>query len=689
MKKKYLLTILFLVLYPALTKTFGQDKKIVDSLKQLIANDDEDTLMAKHLNDLVWYLKFSKPDTCLLLLDKSESLSKKLDFTDGLGNSFNNRAIIYTVSGNFNKALKYYELSLEQFKKNSDPQGIGFCYSNMAICYEYQSKFDSALILNKMALDFRLKNDLVNGVAQSNINIGVIYFNKGFYKLSLKHYMDALKYYENIQNKTSIDKSYLGSIQNNIGNIYLELKRPKLAKKYFDDALLSYKNNGDKREIGYLYNDLGGLKQLQGDYQQAIKYYNKALELSSQTDEISMKTAALLGISTSFINQNVLDSAMKYANKGLNSIKNIKNDKNALGLYLNIGDIYMLNKNWTLAIQNYQHALKISDSTGIIKQTDKALFSIAECYSNIDSIYKSNYYLKQYIKVSDSILSSEKHKQITEMEALYENDKKTLQLAVKEADNRELKNKNKIQLLIIIMSIIIVFSLILFFLYGHKLQKAKLIQIEQENEIKLKNTKSNVEKHEKKRLAGILHDNIAHLVSIAENHILEFIKITTSKESKDRLTQVVDNLKDAHVMIKVASYELEFSLVLEKNIVDQFNIYINKINHGQSPRITFNHNTNTEFDDLSGEVKINLFSVFQEMLGNAIKYAKATTINISLIVEKGTITLQVDDDGIGFNYDKVRHGMGLKNMKERAEKLGGRFVFESEVGFGSKFVFVV
>ncbi len=689
MKKIYLLIIVFLLLYPVLTKVYGQDKKIVDSLKLLIANGNEDTLKAKHINDLVWYLKFTNPDTCLLLLDKSESLSKKLNFADGLGNSYNNRAIIYTVSGNFSEALKYYQLAIEQFQKNRDARGVGFCFSNMAICYEYQSKFDSALLFNKKALEIRKINGLLNGIAQSNINIGVIYFNKGFYKLALKYYFDALKYYENIPEKSAIDNSYLGSIQNNIGNIYVELKDTAMAKKFFNAAFSTYQNAQDKREMGYLYNDWGDLFHLQGNYRKSIEYYRKALKLAGETNEILMKSAALLGLSTNYLSKNMPDSALFYANKGIAAVKDISNERYIIGLYLNIGTVYMKKKNWQKAIKNFKSAIESAKKAGIVKQTDEALFSMAECYSNMDSAKAANNYLRQYIVVSDSILNSDKHKQIAEMEAVYENDKKTLLLKIKDADNRELKNKNSIQYLIIIIGSVLVFVLILAFIYVRKLQKVKLLQIEQQNKINIQQASLKTQREERKRVANILHDNLAHLIQNSQQKLNNTIADIKEEKPRQKLLQIEDNLTFMNKLAKVASYELEFSFVLEKNLVDQFARYIGRIEHSHSPKINFTYSNKNDFDLLSDEIKINVFSVFQEMLGNAVKYANAESITVSLYYDNGKTTLQVTDDGIGFNYDEVRHGQGFVNMKERAEKLNGTFSFESEPGFGTKLTFVV
>ncbi len=297
--------------------TFAQDAKIVDSLKTLIITGKVDTLKAKHMNDLVWYIKFSNPDTSLILLDQSETLSEKLDFADGLGNSFNNRAIIYTVSGDFKDALKYYKLAIGQFERNKDIKGIGFCLSNMAICYKYQSLFDSALVFNQKALAFRQKYDLQKGVAQSNINIGVIYFNKGFYRLALQHYLAVLNFYENKPEKTTIDKSYLGSVQNNIGNTYFELSEPDKARRYFKDAMVSYEDAADSREKAYLNNDLGDTEQLDGNFAIAKKYYLDALELARQSDDKLIEVAVLSGLSSNYLKTGSLNDARTYAQKGL------------------------------------------------------------------------------------------------------------------------------------------------------------------------------------------------------------------------------------------------------------------------------------------------------------------------------------------------------------------------------------
>ncbi len=444
-KKNALFQTILVALVLVCATTSAQEKQLVDSLKTLIINGKEDTLKAKHLNDLVWYIKFSNPDTSIILLDQSEALSKKLDFANGLGNSYNNRAIIYTVKGDYGEALKYYQLAIGQFERINDANGIGFCYGNMAICFEYQSLFDSALVYNQKALEVRRKNDLQKGVAQSNINIGVIYFNKGFYHLALQHYQAALGFYENKPGKTAIDKSYLGSIQNNIGNIYLELKQPEKARTYLLGSLDSYTGVADSREMAYLLNDLGQLELMIKNFGQAHKYLHQALKYSNRADDKLIIINTLHNLGKVSLNIGQPDSALFYLQKGIDLSMGISDKKYAVGLYHTLGLIHFSKKQYQKAIQNYQQSIKIADEAGIIKEKDEALYNLAECYTQMGNHQKANHYLKLHIQAADSVMNTEKHRQIAEMEALYENEKKTRQLQAKEAENHQLQQDNELQ----------------------------------------------------------------------------------------------------------------------------------------------------------------------------------------------------------------------------------------------------
>jgi two-component system NarL family sensor kinase len=79
-----------------------------------------------------------------------------------------------------------------------------------------------------------------------------------------------------------------------------------------------------------------------------------------------------------------------------------------------------------------------------------------------------------------------------------------------------------------------------------------------------------------------------------------------------------------------------------------------------------------------------LFRVVQEAVNNAVAHAGATQIDVALRQSGKTLTLSIQDNGHGFDVDKVQRdghgGIGLRNMRERIEGLGGAFALTSHLG---------
>jgi PAS domain S-box-containing protein len=88
-------------------------------------------------------------------------------------------------------------------------------------------------------------------------------------------------------------------------------------------------------------------------------------------------------------------------------------------------------------------------------------------------------------------------------------------------------------------------------------------------------------------------------------------------------------------------------------------------------------------------LKITIFRILQEAMANIAKYSKAGRVSVSLADNNGSIDLQVEDDGVGFDpgaleRGDIPRGYGLVGMKERAELSGGAFHVESRRGAGTK-----
>jgi signal transduction histidine kinase len=95
-----------------------------------------------------------------------------------------------------------------------------------------------------------------------------------------------------------------------------------------------------------------------------------------------------------------------------------------------------------------------------------------------------------------------------------------------------------------------------------------------------------------------------------------------------------------------------------------------------------------------GEVSLDppaehaVLRVVQEALGNAARHGDPETIVVRLAQLNGTVTVEVSDDGRGFDPQDVaqRHGMGLALMRERVTELGGEFQLDAAPGEGASIV---
>ena len=100
----------------------------------------------------------------------------------------------------------------------------------------------------------------------------------------------------------------------------------------------------------------------------------------------------------------------------------------------------------------------------------------------------------------------------------------------------------------------------------------------------------------------------------------------------------------------------------------------------------FTQNVPKRFDK---EKELAIFRIIQEAMNNIIKHAQARNVFINLLKKNKSVTLSVEDDGAGFEVEKVmkvrkRKGpLGLLIMQERIEQLDGEFTIESRKGFGT------
>jgi len=99
-----------------------------------------------------------------------------------------------------------------------------------------------------------------------------------------------------------------------------------------------------------------------------------------------------------------------------------------------------------------------------------------------------------------------------------------------------------------------------------------------------------------------------------------------------------------------------------------------------------------EIDDFPDDIPLDVSQAFyraaQEGLENVVRYSETEQLSLSLSVIDGKLTLQIKDNGVGFDPANIRlNAFGLRGIEERAELLNGSFIIDSETGRGTTLIF--
>ena len=102
--------------------------------------------------------------------------------------------------------------------------------------------------------------------------------------------------------------------------------------------------------------------------------------------------------------------------------------------------------------------------------------------------------------------------------------------------------------------------------------------------------------------------------------------------------------------------------------------------NGEGIKFEFKHFNYTHY--LTSTCENHLFRIVQEAVQNIEKYAKATYVQIEIFQNETDFILSIEDNGVGFNSNKKRDGIGILNMKNRVAEMNGTFNLASSSGKG-------
>lgn len=184
------------------------------------------------------------------------------------------------------------------------------------------------------------------------------------------------------------------------------------------------------------------------------------------------------------------------------------------------------------------------------------------------------------------------------------------------------------------------------------------------------------QERERYEISHELHDNV--------NQILTTSKLLLEAAEQDNqnkyLRQAAENLQKAIDEIRNISHRLNPATLEYIGLQGAIDDLVTKVNHTGKVHILFTSSLDNE--QIDHEIELALFRIVQEQLNNILKHSDAFKVSIDLTVQKGMLKLTVADDGKGHDLQLKKHGLGLKNIFNRAEFHKGCAEIFSEPGKG-------
>ncbi|MEP2774173.1 MAG: tetratricopeptide repeat-containing sensor histidine kinase [Fulvivirga sp.] len=568
--------------------------------------------------------------------------------------------------------------------------------------YEYEiSDPDSAY---KLAMHTKSLAESVGDttyLASISEYLGVLSSYRGENYRALQFDLDALKYYEEIGDKTGVARSY-----NNIGESYFELDLYNEAYDYYNRSLNLSIENGDAKStaistynvgrvlkemgqlekakrfildakklstdiddlggIPYTLNDLGEIYILEGRYDLALETLNEALSKAMELQdalEIYILTPQILNqIAETHRKKGDYQEALNFHDRALEYYNNLSNESGQAETYLGKGITLMEANQLSEANKFLNTGLSMAKDENNIGLEVQIYHEMSKLYELNKDYQRSLEFYKKYKMKGDSLYSEKKSEQFAQLQIKYETQKKDVEIALlnerEEQQENQLKNEEFLRnVLVVILAFTAVLLVTLYRSGARRKRINELLVIHQkeieaqskelESLLKLKDKFFSIVSHD---LRSPINALVGILDMLDEGHLTqeELLQVTKSLRIRlDNTRKLLDNLLD-WAMMQMNEIEIKEEGLALKSIVEDNLTFFREVNDKE---INF---FNKVGDELVIADRNMLDLVLRNLVSNSIKFTEPKGI-VEVYVGESTdneYTICVGDNGIGMSAEQ-------------------------------------
>lgn len=467
---------------------------------------------------------------------------------------------------------------------------------------------------------------------------------------------------------------------NSMGWSYLELGRDQDALDWLKRALLlQYSDSAALKKYNCLYSNTALAFHRLGNQDSARHYIEKAIKYARETETLTFLANAL-----SFRAEMLMRTSPAVARasleEGLAIRKQLGDPYYILYDLIEQARFYAFEKNYAKSIALAREGIVMAYHSGLTIKLPELYKLLADNYEAIGDGEQSIYALKQLVAVTDS-LNTVFSNSISDIETKYEVQKKE-NVIMKQQFDIATKNYFLFGSLLLLLVVIVAAYLIL---REYKRRHSMKMQVMRDEEKRVAaQAVAEAEEAERKRIAADLHDNLG----AQANAILYSTELL--QRAKDEKGILVNDLHDTAKDMLTSLRETLWAL--KNTTVNASDIWLRVINFaGQLGRHYSSVKITTEGKappfQLSSTRALNIVFIMQEAMNNAVRHSGAASISVTSECSGDVWTMEVRDNGKGFNKDasnKKPESYGLMNMAGRAEAAGILMSIETGDAKGTK-----
>jgi signal transduction histidine kinase len=533
-----------------------------------------------------------------------------------------------------------------------------------------------------------------------------IYFDLAFYEEEIKknsevafdYFVRAKQYYDRDNNIAQANK-----INRIIAKRYAKSGFRNEAIAIYESLIKYYMSINDNNSLAYIYLDLSEVYRDRGDTDRSLQALNKSIELN----KLIRDTVLLINLNfqkiDNYLKINETDSALITAAKNA-KIASMINDveRVAKSLYY-IASVNLLKANQDNAIKYFYESLNMKKNTPYDEERRSIYLGLSSAYKAKNQFKEAYEFALKYNSLNDSILNHDRIKSINDLTIKHQADEKEKDIRFLEIENKSVLQKILLTRSALYFVAIGFFALLiaLYFVirfYTQKIRIEKIINEQQheidmqkirelEDKISITNMQSMIvgQEKERSRIAGDLHDSLGGLLSAVKlqfdnvkKHLNGHLNLKEYHKATDLLDVAVEELRNI-------SRNLQPGALKDLGLISAIKDLVNRFEEKNYPEIYFQYyNIDDKLDDM---VTLNIYRIIQELINNSIKHALAKEILIQIVKEGEEIILEYEDDGKGFDPNKIsKKGMGLENINSRVNFLKGSLTMQSSENKGVSYV---